>query len=74
MITKNVDKIKEFSPEQLSEFIPNNLEETIAYLKVCFPTKLPTIDMSDREIWIEVGKQIIIEYLENKDNSRNVQP
>tara|TARA_R100001129_G_scaffold39663_2_gene26713 strand:+ start:2002 stop:2226 length:225 start_codon:yes stop_codon:yes gene_type:complete len=74
MINKKIDKIKEFSPEQLSEFVPNNLVETIEYLKVAFPPKLPTLKMSDREIWIEVGKQQIIEYLESKEKNNNVFP
>lgn len=74
MINKKIDKIKEFSPEQLSEFVPNNLVETIEYLKVAFPPKLPTLEMSDREIWIEVGKQQIIEYLESKEKNNNVFP
>lgn len=72
MINKKIDKIKEFSPEQLSEFVPSNLVETIEYLKVAFPPKLPTLEMSDREIWIEVGKQFIINYLEDKEKNRDV--
>ncbi len=62
------EKIKEMSATQLSEYIPSNLEEVIAYLQTYHPLSIPNKEESDREIWIEVGKQQLIQFLINTLN------
>tara|TARA_A100001391_G_scaffold199465_1_gene182450 strand:+ start:731 stop:943 length:213 start_codon:yes stop_codon:yes gene_type:complete len=70
-MSKFKKRIQEFSQQQVHEFVPSNLEETIGYLKRLFPLKSPKIDMSDREIWIEVGRQEIIEFLQRTLDKEN---
>jgi hypothetical protein len=64
-------RIQEFSQEQIHEFVPSDLEETIEFLRRLFPLKSPKIDMSDREIWIEVGRQELIEFLQRTLDKEN---
>jgi hypothetical protein len=41
-------------------------EELIKHLKQEFPLRSPRITDSDREIWVKVGHQEVISYLERK--------
>lgn len=41
--------------------VPKSL---VDHLKKCFPLKAPTVKQSDREIWMEAGRQDIIEKIE----------
>ena len=63
-----IEKIKEMSAAQLSEFVPKDLEETVAYLQVVHPLRNPDSKVSERELWIEVGRQQLIEFLINTLN------
>ena len=45
---------------------PEIAEELILSLEHAHPTRLPTITMSDREIWIEVGKHAVVSFLRSE--------
>ena len=60
------EKLKELSAEQLAEFFPRNLKDVIDLLEVVHPPTLPNKNTPDREIWIEVGKQEVVNFLKNK--------
>lgn len=62
---KTTEKIREMSATQLSEYVPSTLEEVVAYLKTIYPLSLPKVDTPEREIWVEVGRQELIKFLEN---------
>lgn len=79
---KQTKLIQDYSAEQIAEFVPQDLEETIAFLEKVFPLELPTLKDSDREVWIKVGRQEIIQFLKNtlektlkqEDNIKDVWP
>lgn len=68
--------IKDFSAEQLADFVPYTLAETVAFLEVIHPLKITDKTANEREIWIEAGKQELIAFLKqtlNKNNDKRIE-
>lgn len=60
------------------ELLPYDTKDLLKDLDKEFPHKCPTVDMSDRDIWIYTGKRELIDFLfdlqqdlENKDKGIN---
>jgi hypothetical protein len=55
-----------YTPEELEAYVPSTLEEMINYLEYLFPWKVFDKTTTDREIWISVGQQKLIQFLKDK--------
>ena len=51
--------------------LPHITSNLLVYLRKVNQDQVPTVGMSDREIWIEVGKIAIIRHLEDIYNQQN---
>ena len=40
-------------------------KELLGYLREIYPDRVPTVAMSEREIWMEVGKISVVRHLED---------
>ena len=53
------------SPASTNTTLPHVARNLLVYLKEVNRDQVPTIGMSDREVWIEVGKISVIRHLED---------
>lgn len=51
--------MKQRKPEQ----IPDVPLEIVEYLDRVFPNSVPTLEMSDREVWASVGARTVVDHL-----------
>ena len=45
--------------------IPVVSKALLAYLHEVFPDRVPTLDLSEREIWSQVGQVLVVRHLED---------
>lgn len=58
--------------DRLMPELPPIPEELLRALQKRFPIRVPDKDASDREIWIEVGKQEFLQFLLHQYDQQNL--
>mgnify|MGYP003136033521 CR=1 FL=1 len=61
----NNETNKSLSPNTILPPSTSITKELLRYLGDVYPDRVPTVAMSEREIWIEVGKISVVRHLED---------
>lgn len=61
-----MNKFENLSGERLQSYIPSDLQDTIEYLEHIYPWVVFDKNISEREVWIKVGHQQVIQFLKSK--------
>jgi hypothetical protein len=47
------------------DIYPNFSRDFLEFLDEIYPNRVPSITMTDREIWIKVGQRSVVDYLKS---------
>ena len=71
MLPPKIQSKKSNSNNSTNTPLPHINRNLLIYLRDVNRDQVPTVGMSDREVWIEVGKIAVIRHLEDIYNQQN---